>query len=355
MTSILRILLTTFLAAFVLLCPAGSWAQEQTKAPQPQQRRPRVVQPQPEEPEEYTEEEYDAMIKATQEPDPEKRVQMLQDFIAKYPQSKLMPYITASYMTTLYDLSNAQKWDKLQAAADYWLKSHPDDPQVVPYAATAAEKLGQDEKYLGYALKIYAQNPSARLALSIQQSYKRLKNDAKYLEWTEKLFAFPEFDGDFGIRMTFVEKYAKEERWDKAAEYAQKALAALVNSRKPDGTSDAEWNRQLRAVRRACYMTLGMNYYENKKNNLSAIKAFQSALQVEKFCQPYYYLGWCYWKQEQIEDAIAAFAKAAVLQCELSGQAKEQLEKLYKSLHNNTLVGIDKVYNKAKIDLKGGP
>ena len=60
-----------------------------------------------EEPEpEYTEEEYNAWEAADKEADPEKRSAKLIEFIGKYPQSKLMPYIESAYKALLFECSN---------------------------------------------------------------------------------------------------------------------------------------------------------------------------------------------------------------------------------------------------------
>jgi hypothetical protein len=42
------------------------------------------------------------------------------------------------------------------------------------------------------------------------------------------------------------------------------------------------------------------------------------------------------------------YAMAELVDGESGSRAKARLETLYKILHNNTLIGIDKVYQKAK-------
>ena len=44
---------------------------------------------------------------------------------------------------------------------------------------------------------------------------------------------------------------------------------------------------------------------------------------------------------------LGGFARAEKQGGDLAGQAKEKVEQLYKALHNNTLIGIEKVYRKA--------
>jgi hypothetical protein len=40
-----------------------------------------------------------------------------------------------------------------------------------------------------------------------------------------------------------------------------------------------------------------------------------------------------------------------LLKGEFSEQAKEHLEKIYKAIHNNTTIGIDKLYKRAETEL----
>lgn len=338
------ILFLFVLTGSLVLFPGAAMGQTQAK-PKPQQK---VIQQEPQE--EYTEEEYDAMINATKEPDLDKRVTMLSAFKEKYPKSKLMSYIDQAYQSLIYEYKKAQKWDKLQPLAEQWLKTHPDDLQTIDDLALAAQKLGQDQKFIEYGEKIYSVKPTGAYAYFISQSYKKLGNEPKYLEWTEKLFAYPEFDGDFPLRLVFVDKYTKEKKLDKAAQYAQLTLKSLEVAKKPDSTPDAKWKEETAAVRRGCYFTIGLNYYEKEKWT-EAIRSIQTALKVERFAAGYYYIGLSEWKLDKIEDAILSFAKAVTLKGEVAPQAKEHLEKLYKALHNQTTIGIEKVYQKAEKEL----
>jgi tetratricopeptide (TPR) repeat protein len=308
---------------------------------------------QPQEQEEYTEEEYDAYDKAVKEPDLDKRATMLFAFKEKYPKSKLMSYIDTAYQTLAYDYSNSQKYDKLEPLAEQWLKTHPDDLQTIVYIADAAQHLGHDQKFILYGEKIYAVKPTAGYAYYISQSYKKLGNEAKYLEWIEKLFSYPDYAGEFGLRMVFVEKYQKEKKLDKAAQYAQDALKSLEVAKKPDSTPDAKWKEDTTAVRRICNWTIGLHYYEKEKW-AEAIKSLREVLKVERFAPAYYYIGLCQWKEGKIEEAMLSFAKTEKLGGEFASQAKEHLEKLYKGLHNQTTIGIEKVYTKAEKELGEG-
>jgi tetratricopeptide (TPR) repeat protein len=57
----------------------------------------------------YTREEYDAYIAADSEKVPEQKIKLLDDFVAKYPKSALMPYIYRDYYNTYYALKDYAK------------------------------------------------------------------------------------------------------------------------------------------------------------------------------------------------------------------------------------------------------
>ncbi|HXW54496.1 MAG TPA: hypothetical protein VEJ67_02020 [Candidatus Cybelea sp.] len=70
----------------------------------------------------YTLPEYNAFQAANSEKDPAQRVKLLDDFVAKYPNSTLMPYVDQLYYSTYHQLKNCSKTieyvDKLVALGD---------------------------------------------------------------------------------------------------------------------------------------------------------------------------------------------------------------------------------------------
>lgn len=57
----------------------------------------------------YTRAEYDALQAAISEQNPQQKVRLLDDFVAKFPQSTLMPYVLAQYYTAYSALQNHPK------------------------------------------------------------------------------------------------------------------------------------------------------------------------------------------------------------------------------------------------------
>jgi tetratricopeptide (TPR) repeat protein len=291
---------------------------------------------------EYGEDEYNAYDAASKEPDFSKRGAMLLAFIDKYPKSSLMSYIKPAYENLLHECSQAKQYNLLEPLAEKWLKLNSGDIRTLAYIAEAAEKLGHDQKCVDTLEEIYRLEPSGAMAVNILQTYKKIKNQAKVTEWTEKIFKMPEYDTDFGLRYDFMTRYMEAKNSAKAAEYARLTLKSADLVKEP--SKDVQ--EQMRKVRYACHLVIGTGLYEDGKF-AEAIKTLQQALRFEKHGEPYYYIGMCQWKQDQIEEATLSFARAERQGGDIAPQAKEKVEQLYKALHNNTTIGIEKIYRKA--------
>ena len=292
---------------------------------------------------EYSEEEYNAYDAADKESDLLKRGTMLMDFVGKYPKSKLMPYIDAAYRTLMFDCSNGKKYAELEILGEQWLKLHPGDVTAIAYIADAAEKLGHDEKCVQCLHEIYKMQPTAGMAFNIAQTYKKMRNRAKYLEWAETVFKYPEYESDFALRLDLVQIFAESSDFPKAAQYARAALKSSDLVTQPS----AELQPQLRAVRRACYDIIGRSLLQQNKFD-DAIASFQQALKEEPYGEGYYYIALCQRNQNKIDEALLSYAKAELHGGEVAAKAKTQLEELYRVLHNGNLTGIEKIRTRAR-------
>jgi hypothetical protein len=70
----------------------------------------------------------------------------------------------------------------------------------------------------------------------------------------------------------------------------------------------------------------------------------------------YYLSARCYQRAGQVNDAILIYAKAEILGRQIAGnataaKAREILDQLYRALHNNSVLGIEKIYRKAEESL----
>jgi tetratricopeptide (TPR) repeat protein len=114
--------------------------------------------------------------------------------------------------------------------------------------------------------------------------------------------------------------------------------------------SQTDWVKRAKSVEQSCDDIIGTNYREQKKWEES-IQAYEKAEKVQLYDGGYYYIGFVQWQQGDVESAWASFAKAEYLDGELKAQATKHLEELYKSQHNGNLTGIEKVRNKARIEI----
>ncbi|MGD0308209.1 MAG: hypothetical protein ABSC02_02880 [Acidobacteriota bacterium] len=339
-------LLLASLAGAVALAAGLCWAQPQTQS----QVQKKVVEPQKQDETPYTEEEFNAYEAAVKEPDLTKRPALLIAFMEKYPKSTLQVYIVNAYEALMAQYHDQKNYKTLEPLAEQWLKYKPDDLKTLLLITDSAQNLGLDAKVLEYGQKVYAAAPNAQLAALIYQTYEKMGDQAKREEWALKLMAMPEFNDNFELRWLFVVKHAEKKELAKAADYAQQALKALASAKKPDATSQADWVKHTKDVEHACYNIIATNYQEQKKWD-EAIQTYEKALKVKLYDGGYYYIGYCQWQKDDVDSAIPSFAKAEYLGGELKAKATENLEKLYKSQHNQTLTGIDKVRNKAKLEI----
>jgi tetratricopeptide (TPR) repeat protein len=325
------------LAAVVYICPAVSRAGFPLQQPEAG-----VQAEEPESSPEYIE-QYEAWEKAEKEPDPLKRGAMLADFINKYPKSTLMPYAEASYKKVLLECNNGQKYQELETLAEQWLKLRPVDLDALGFVVKAARELGHNDKAIQYLTEIYNVRKTGDWALEIAQAYKRANNKARYFEWMQTALAFPEYATNFRTRLELMQAYVEDKNFPKAIEYAEAALAAADLVRDPG----AETSAAIQKVRRGCHDGIGKIYME-QDNFAAAIKSFQQALKVGKYSEGYYLIAVCLHKQNRVDDALLWYARTEQQGGEFAAKAKDRLEQIYRALHNNTLIGSEKIYRRAR-------
>lgn len=289
------------------------------------------------------EDEYNAYYTVRQEPDFEKRGAMLAEFIHKYPQSSLKKNVDYEFSQMLKKASEDKKYELLESLAGKWLSIHANDSEAYAFMAEAAINLQKYEK-CGESLEaVFALQSSPALAWQIHTCYQKANNLAKQTEWAAKLFKMSDFAADYMLRYGYVVRFSKDQNLAKAAEYAQLTLksADLANPQ------DASTKEQLRRVRRACYHVIGSSLLE-KESYSEAISAFKDALKIERYEEGYYKIGLCYDNQKEFEKALPYYAAAELMGGEDASKAKTRLQALYRSLHNDTLIGIEKVYKKGE-------
>lgn len=280
---------------------------------------------------------------ASKETDVKKRAALLLEFRKKYPDSDLAGNIEAEYMAILKELWEGEEYELLETLSRNFLKVYPENKEAYALIAESAMNLNQFEK-CGKALEaIYEIDPSPSLAREIHNCYEGTDNLKKQIEWAGIVFALPDYDSDYMLRYDFMMKFYEDKNLPKAAEYANLTLKSTSLAEQKDGSI----HEQLKKVRRVCYHIVASNYLD-EGNYEGALTFFKEAVQAEPYGQGYYKIGFCLDHLKQIDDAMLYYAMAELKGEENASEAKSRVEILYKALHNQTLVGIDKVYNKAR-------
>ncbi len=324
---------------FVLfLAPAMVLAQaEQTTQQEEEQTGPK-----------YTAEEYVAYQKAISEPDLVKREDAIVGFIKAKPESALVEYAIGDYLQLMQQYQNKGDNEGVFRAGEKMLTVKPDNVNILSRTTVAAFQLQQYQKAIEYGEKVYAQNPEPGIAFILAISYgpNGEKNEAKEVSYAETACAKFTPKDCYMLLPDLTLHYANQQKWAKAASYANSTLEAFKTVAKPATTSQADWDNYLKTQKASAYLVLGRQAYESG-NYQGAIKQYLDVLDITSSPAPKaeasYYLGLSHWKQGSIQPAMEAFARGSMQKVDAPYPkvCREQLETLYKSTHNGSLAGIE--------------
>jgi len=306
----------------------------------------------------YTDEEYAAYEAATKEPDLAKRQQLLIKFMKDNPKSALKEHIVASYVALRNDLFEKKQWALLVVTAEGYLATFdPNDSVSVALIAESYRNLGNHEKFVEWGQKVFASKPTADYAYRLAKSYEALKDDAKYLEWGQKTMELLPAEGaNVPIHIEFVTKHmliqAEKKQLGQTATHAQKLLTLLEKAPKPASVTDKEWKEYIAKESERALTFIGESYYEKEKWK-ETLATYQKVLKLHPQSQlAYYRIGICQYKLDDPDTAIENLALAHVLEGSYSKSAYGYLETLYKAMHNNTTVGLNRVIDQARKQVK---
>jgi len=309
--------------------------------------------------EEMTEEEYEAYMAlyaaweaADKEPDILKSGAMLIEFIQKNQGTTLAPYAEDSYMRLLNRCVEGKRYQELETLADQWNTFKPGNDIIVNMIAVAARELKHTEKYLWVLEEMHKKNPKMDYVEEIAGLYKELKNDDKYIEWTEIILKTPEGASDFLRHYDLFQLYSAKNDTAKTMEYAQSTLKAIEQVKNPP----ADMAKVIPDIRYSLNHMIGASHYSNKRYD-DAITYLMRALRDKKYSNGYYLIANSLWEQKKILNARMAFAKAQLFgesaqasaeDKSIAPRAKDRMEQLHRALHNDTLVGIQNRYKQAQ-------
>jgi len=276
------------------------------------------------------------------------REQQLESFMNKlHPQSKILQYYESFFSRTVGDYEKAGKAQEANALTNKMLKLFPDSTALLTQALGAAVQKQDYARAIEVGERLQATKPDQQqTTVLLAQSYIATNNGPKAAEYSQKaLDAMGPKDG-FYFAYWLATYHTGQRNVPKAVQYYEMLLKAYPQGT-PSGWQAAQWS----TLKGTAYTTLARAAYD-KQNFAGAIQNYNESLRYSpKNDLIYLSMGLSYWKLQQLEPAMEAFAKAVVLGKDYAPKAQEYLEQIYKPLNGDSLDGLDGVLAKARTAL----
>lgn len=179
---------------------------------------------------------------------------------------------------------------------------------------------------------LFSDSPNAGQALSAAAvTYQQAQNRPKMLETANSALA--KDPDNIGILLLLADDYSeKGEQLDKAEAYAKKAATLCDAAKKPEGVSDADWQKQINLQKGLAFSALGQIDLQ-KKLNPAAVETLTKAAPLLKsnagvYARNQYRLGFAYLNLKKTAEAKQAFTDAASVDSPYKGPAQEKLKGL---------------------------
>jgi tetratricopeptide (TPR) repeat protein len=180
--------------------------------------------------------------------------------------------------------------------------------------------------------KDFPDSPHAEQALGMAAfAYQQAQNRPKMQEVATTVLA--KYPDDIGMLLLLADDYSeKSEQLDKAADYAKRAAALCDSAKKPEGVSDADWQKQTTLQKGLALSALGQVYLE-KKQNSQAVDSLTKAASLLKsnavsYARNQYRLGFAYINLKRNAEAKQAFTEAASVDSPYKAPAQDKLKGL---------------------------
>jgi predicted Zn-dependent protease len=298
----------------------------------------------------YSAEEYDAYQAITAEADAAKKMEMIAAFFKNYPKSALKTHVGSDFDGALKNLQDAKKWPQIATLGRQFLTLFPDDAYVVALVTAAYEETKNYAQLAAFGEELYKVSPTPELAYSLARAYRAVNNVPKLIQWAEKVVA--QNASSYEMLFELARAYGDTERYVEADKYARQCLKVIQATQKPAEIEEKSWTDYSNQVQMSCYYIIGIGAF--KRNDYpTTISNLESSLKFNpRNGTAYYYLAQSYWQSQKIDLALKDFAKAYLLGGQTAQAAKQYLDNLYKQTHKNSLVGVERVIEIAKAELK---
>jgi len=229
--------------------------------------------------------------------------------------------------------SSPESWEEQKAGV---LRGAQSDLDYIQNALfNAAYKLTDPKAKAAYMDRFAKAFPDSPYALNAREqvafAYEQAQNFPKMMEAAQSVLATDPNNVD--ILLLLADYWSERgQQLDKAAQYAQKSLDILAQSKKPDQVADDQWQQQISMQKGLAYSSLGQ-IDVNKDQNAEAVAAFKQAAPLLKsnpfsYARNQYRLGFTLAKMKKIPEARAALTEAASIDTPYRALAQQTLAKI---------------------------
>jgi tetratricopeptide (TPR) repeat protein len=226
------------------------------------------------------------------------------------------------------DAWKAQQQQKLESVKD----NQDYIEQSLMNAAYQQKDANRKAALLVRFANLFPDSPNAGQALGAAAvTYQQAQNRAKMVETANH--ALEKDPDNLGILLLLADDYSeKGEQLDKAESYAKKAASLCDTAKKPEGVSDADWQKQINLQKGLAFSALGQIDLQ-KKLNPAAVESLTKAAPLLKsngsvYARNQYRLGFAYLNLKKIPEAKQAFTEAASVDSPYKGPALDRLKGL---------------------------
>ena len=292
--------------------------------------------------------QYDQVQEILKTPDLAQREQSLMAYFQKlHAEAKIRQFMEAFFGQILEEYQKKGMTAQADALTQKMTKMFPKSDALLGQQLKAAYDGKNWPKVIEVGEKMRASAPNdPQLLAMLTQAYQSTNNNAKVMELAPKLIDAIGPKKAINYVVFLGDQYRQKNDSANAGKYYAMALQAYPTT-PPDGWQAAQWN----AVKLASHQLKASSAWA-AQDWATVIKSYQDVLKLDpKNDAAYMGMGLAYWKQQNLDAAQDAFAKAVVLNKTTAAKSRQYLEQLYKPRNNNSLDGLDKVLAKAKADL----
>lgn len=276
------------------------------------------------------------------------RATKLETYMKKcHPDAKILQYMEAFFSQIVQDLQKAGKNAEANALTQKMIQMFPKSDNLMAQQFQAAYNSKNYAKAIELGEQMRAKTPNdPSVLVMLAQSYTATNQTAKVAEISPKIVQVLGPEKGISYVVWLADYYKGKKDTANALKYYDMAIGAYPNSI-PQGWDANQW----KAVVSSAYQVRASSAWA-REDFEGVIESYSALLSYDpKNDGAYLFIGLSYWKQQKLDMAQAAFARAAVLGGENSARARQYLEQIYKPLNNDSLEGLDKILEKAKADL----